>query len=500
MQLRLPRAKDAEPRRKRPPIVSTAASPPCGICHKQISRYTCPNCNLPYCSLACFRSPEHAACTDSFAQKSLKDDLNAEQQNGGDEKKKMLDLLRQFEEQQKELEEIQRAASGDEEAGFDAEKRKKERKELEERIAGLDLDAFPSEQLLSFLTPEQQAAFEATLQDPNRVNKLVEEEFEGDEPWWIVEQEAKLLKEMLEASRKAEGGDAADAEDENDQADEDVRPSPVAADKLPALKVGPDGKVIANPNLLFNVVSVLFAYAFTLRTFSLASFSSLPERSPERATAIQLLAQLLPFLVERSTSTFSNLDEAFESVAAREPQGMSPALVALLLHDVAQLLRPAPIAAISSSTSSPLASHALARALASISDLHHLFSTAVATSQPSNGAQSPSSGPTVSKPLIARPSTTTPLSKREKQQCTLASAKLLFYASFLYSTGNEVVQAADALAELAEREAKRREAEEEEREKAVERRKEDLAKTKEDVQAQELDQEDGSKPKIVELA
>lgn len=177
-----------------------------------------------------------------------------------------------------------------------------------------------------------------------------------------------------------------------------------------------------------------------------------------------------------------------------------PALVALLLHDVAQLLRPAPIAAISSSASSPLASHALAPALAAISDLHHLFSTAVAASQPSNGAQGPFSGPTVSKPLIARPSTTTPLSKREKQQCTLASAKLLFYASFLSSTGNEVVQAADALAELAEREAKRREAEEEEREKAVERRKEDLAKTKEDVQAQELDQEDGSKPKIVELA
>lgn len=31
MQLRLPRAKDAEPRRKRPPIVSTADSPPCGM-------------------------------------------------------------------------------------------------------------------------------------------------------------------------------------------------------------------------------------------------------------------------------------------------------------------------------------------------------------------------------------------------------------------------------------------------------------------------------------
>jgi hypothetical protein len=134
--------------------------------------------------------------------------------------------------------------------------------------------------------------------------------------------------------------------------------------------------------------------------------------------------------------------------------------------------------------------------------LHHLFSAAVAASQPSNGAQGPASGPTISKPLIARPSTTAPLSKREKQQCSLASAKLVFYASFLFSTGNEVVQAAGAVAEVAEREARRGEAEEEEREKAVERRKEDLARKKEDVRAQAPTKEDvrPSGPKIVELA
>ncbi|BGP25788.1 zinc finger, HIT-type protein [Rhodotorula toruloides] len=504
MQLRLPRPKDAEPRRKRPPIVSTADPCPCGICQQQISRYTCPNCNLPYCSLACFRSPEHSACTDSFAQKSLKDDLNAEQENGGDEKKKMLELLRQFEEQQKELEEIQQAGPEDEETGPEAETRRKERKELEGRIAGLDLDALPPEQLLSFLTPEQQAAFEATLQDPNRVNKLVEEEFEGDEPWWVVEQEAKLLKEMLEASRNAEGSKTVVPGGEEDETDaEQVRPAPVPADKLPVLKVGPDGKAIANPNLFFNVVAVLFGYAFTLRTFSLASFRSLPGRSPERTMAIQVLVQLLPFIVERSTSTFADMYEAIESVAAGEPQGMSSALLALLLHDVAHLLRPAPIAAISSSTPSPLASHALAPALSAISDLHHLFCTAIATPQPSNGSQGPTSGPTVSKALIARPSTSAPLSKRERQRCMLASAKLLFYASFLFSTGNEVVQAAGVLAVMAEREAKKREAEEGERKKAVERRKEDFAKRKEEGQGQVKTDEEEVRPegpKIVELA
>lgn len=28
----------------------------CSSCRRQIAKYTCPKCNLPYCSLACFRS------------------------------------------------------------------------------------------------------------------------------------------------------------------------------------------------------------------------------------------------------------------------------------------------------------------------------------------------------------------------------------------------------------------------------------------------------------
>ena len=36
MQLRLPRAKEDKPRKKRPPIVSTADSAPCGMCAPDI--------------------------------------------------------------------------------------------------------------------------------------------------------------------------------------------------------------------------------------------------------------------------------------------------------------------------------------------------------------------------------------------------------------------------------------------------------------------------------
>lgn len=233
---------------------------------------------------------------------------------------------------------------------------------------------------------------------------------------------------------------------------------------------------------------------------------------------MQVLAQLLPFLVQRSTASFHGLEDAIEYVAAREEpqvrfrsldffcplppsltlscmhvvQGMSPPLIALLVHDVASLLRPVPIAAITSPDAPALASHALVNVIAALSDVQALFASANATSAPTE-TRSPTAGPTVSKPLIARPSTTSPLTRSERQQCSLASAKLLFYTSFAVSTGNEVVQACGALATLAERDAARRAQEEQEREAAVERRRAELGRRGETA-APEIERAGGHGP------
>ncbi|BGP41380.1 hypothetical protein JCM10449v2_005358 [Rhodotorula kratochvilovae] len=515
MQLRLPKSKDGEKRRKRPPIVSTADAPPCGICEKQISRYTCPSCNLPYCSLACFRSPDHAACAESFQRATLAQDLQGDPQHADGEKNRMLEMLKKFEEQQRELEELEREeAKGDEDEldqSPEAVARRKQREELEKRLEGVDLDALPPDQLLSYLSPEQQAAFEATLQDPNQLNKLVEEQFEGDEPWWVEEEELKMLKEMRETSRRAaeEAGGEVDGptSDEEEDEDLDVRPPVLLDEQLPPLRVGPDGKPLVSPKLLHNVVAVLFAYAFTLRTFSLPSFSSLPEKSTERTTAIQVLSQLLPFLVERSTSAFDHLEAAVESVVAQEQQGMPSPLVGLLLHDVSTILRPTPVAAISPS-SSPLASHALALALHALSDLYHLFALALSSSPPAPKhatSQSGGAGPTITRPLIARPSGAAPLSKQQRTQCALASAKLLFYAAVLAAPeagGAGVVGACRGLSEEAEEAARGREREEEERRGRVERAKQEIGRRKERAEEEVVKvekREEAKGPKIVEL-
>ncbi|GAA5867905.1 hypothetical protein JCM8547_003410 [Rhodosporidiobolus lusitaniae] len=510
MQLRLLRPKDAPGRRKRAPIVSTADAPPCGICTKQLSRYTCPACNLPYCSLACFRAPQHSSCSEAFAKQSLREDVQGVPKEDGDMgRDKMMGMLREFEEQQRELEEMereQREEEEDEESDTEeGRKRRKEREELEKKLVGVNLDALAPEDLLSLLTPEQQAAFQSTLQDPSRVTKLVEDQFEGEEPWWIIEEERKMLSEMkdarkaaVEAQRQQGAGVEGEEEDEeSEEEEEEVRPPMLDETKLPPLKKGEDGKAAVSPKLVFNVVAVLFAYAYTLRTFAITSFTSLSARSSERTAAIQVLTQLLPFLVARSASAVDNLNEAVECVVAREePSRFPPPLVAMLLQDLSSLLRPAPIAAITSSASSSiLSSHSLATALAALFDLHHLFTTVLSTSSPS--ASSASGGPIVSRPLIARPSSVSPLTKQQRQQCTLASAKLLFYASLLVSDV-AVPVVCKGIAEQAEQDAERREKEKEREEKAVEKRKEQL-KGKKEAKREVKEEVVQTGPKIVEL-
>ncbi|GAA5907859.1 hypothetical protein JCM8208_001964 [Rhodotorula glutinis] len=504
MQLRMPKPKGQSKRSKRPPIVSTADAPPCGICEKQISRYTCPRCNLPYCSLACFRDPQHQACVDHFQRATLAQDLEGDPhhaQPSSADKNRMLDMLKKFEDQQRELEDMERQDeldNDDDEADQSPEAvaRRKERQELEKRLEGVDLDAVPPEQLLSFLSPSQQAAFSATLLDPARLTKLVEDQFDGDDPWWVEEDELRVLKEMRETSRRAareaggrvdgegegEGDGAGEDEEDEDEEDEDpqLRPPVLHPEQLPPLKVGPDGRPLVSPKLLHNIAAVLFAYAFTLRTFSLSSFASLPLESSERTTAIQVLAGLVPFLVERSTAAFDDLETAVEAVVQQEEQGMPSPLVALLLQDVSALLCPTPVALIAPS-SSPLASHALSASLHALSDVHHLFAVALSSSSSPRAPQHAThqtggAGPTITKPLIARPSTASPLSKQARAQCALGGAKALFYAAVLgapQGAGAGVVEACGALSREAGELGGRMEREESEREGRVERAREE---------------------------
>ncbi|KAL3650171.1 hypothetical protein CASFOL_006574 [Castilleja foliolosa] len=69
----------------------------CRVCEKQFSQYTCPRCNVRYCSLHCYKS-HSLRCTESFMRDNVMGELQKIQPDE-ENKLKMLDILKRFHEE-----------------------------------------------------------------------------------------------------------------------------------------------------------------------------------------------------------------------------------------------------------------------------------------------------------------------------------------------------------------------------------------------------------------
>ena len=75
-------------------------------CARQYARYTCPRCNVAYCSLACYK--QHSdSCTSQFQREHATGELQGVRTDDSD-KKAILEILRRVAEQRQEDEEAQR--------------------------------------------------------------------------------------------------------------------------------------------------------------------------------------------------------------------------------------------------------------------------------------------------------------------------------------------------------------------------------------------------------
>ncbi|GCC37892.1 zinc finger HIT domain-containing protein 2 [Chiloscyllium punctatum] len=59
----------------------------CGLCSGSgaaaAARYTCPRCNVPFCSLPCYRGSRHRACAESFYREAVLGELRDESRRAG---------------------------------------------------------------------------------------------------------------------------------------------------------------------------------------------------------------------------------------------------------------------------------------------------------------------------------------------------------------------------------------------------------------------------------
>ncbi|KAG2150289.1 uncharacterized protein EDB93DRAFT_1240313 [Suillus bovinus] len=314
----------------------------CGICRRQFYRYTCPGCNVAYCSLTCFRSETHSQCSEAFYRKEIQTSIETKSSKAHEEREKMLELLKRLEEQTLEDDSI--LLRDQDESDSDS-------NDFVSRFSGVDISSASSDELLRLMTKEETDKFFNALRDPTSQlaqQLLSSEELQSvkQEPWWEAALEGSPSGSMRCGSKPA------------------------------LMKVPPNllKHQASSAPLIYNVCAVLVAYAFATRHLSVSPLSSAENDASDEAEARRIISQAVPFLAaRRSQVLYSTLSSAVTDVWSRfDPGTVGTESLSVLLHDLSIIVRPRLVVATSSDNSS-LSDHQSVALLAALSDLSGLF-------------------------------------------------------------------------------------------------------------------------------
>ncbi|XP_052096229.1 zinc finger HIT domain-containing protein 2-like [Mytilus californianus] len=191
----------------------------CKLCLTTKAKYTCPRCNVQYCSLECYKSEKHLECSENFYKECFVEGLK--------------DFDSSKEDKQKVLEMLQRVK--DDDPGFDSDD---DEEDLEARLQGLDLEN-DTKTVWNKLTNKEKKEFER-LMAGGELSTLVE----VWTPWW---NDKVLISEMNERKVK-------------------TRIPAIQKDITDISTLLSKGKPSAD--LKNNVINVLYAYCFVCRLYN----------------------------------------------------------------------------------------------------------------------------------------------------------------------------------------------------------------------------------------
>ncbi|CAG7847531.1 SubName: Full=Uncharacterized protein {ECO:0000313/EMBL:CCA72458.1} [Serendipita indica DSM 11827] len=277
-------------------------------CKKNQAKYSCPECNIPYCSLDCYRSPEHRACSEGFYKSAIEEEIRSNPERSIEEKRSMLEILQRLQ----ESDVLDGPPDSDDEGAS----------EDGGGLESLNIETADSTALWSALSPAQREAFEKAMRDPDSslarqlLDTITSES--PHYPWW-----------------------------EQTKGDQPP-PSPLQVPSELA-ETAQKGWKEDKPRLLYNIVAICLAYAWVIRTLRIYSISSAGPHDEDACR--DLLARAVPFLLDRKSLTrLESAQEAVNYVQSRVGEPLDK-----ILPDVAVLLRPLVIMELSSSSSSPMA-------------------------------------------------------------------------------------------------------------------------------------------------
>jgi len=259
-----------------------------------------------YCSLACYKGDKHKSCSETFYQAEYASNLKGERASD-DERRQTLEMLQR----QRQLD-IEYEADGF--TGIDSgEQVEQGDDDFADRFGSLDLDKESAEGVWAKLSAAEQQKFLTIVQ-----TGAIEQLLRAHEPWWIEHKAALVLEEN-------EGGEGAK---------DGARKRPAIVDPLPKLRdlVKSD----PSPQLPFNLIDVLFAYAVVVRRYSGDHTSEQTVRQ-----AVSDVLQLSIVLQQKSAFVHESVPSAaaFCTIRAIDELKMRGHAAATALEDVAIILR-----------------------------------------------------------------------------------------------------------------------------------------------------------------
>eukprot|EP00038_Savillea_parva_P018306 m.23010 g.23010 ORF g.23010 m.23010 type:complete len:502 (+) comp4047_c0_seq2:93-1598(+) len=257
----------------------------CDVCAIHFHKYTCPQCQMRYCSLQCYKSEAHADCSEGFYKAEVMSTLKSQVVDPAQREQMATMLRRAWHDRTNDNEsghaDAAALAMGDDEDNGTP--------DLLQRLQGLDLDdETQTERILAALTPEERAQF---ADRAHLATLLVQWQ-----PWWEAPTDrqdeawgapgkpgpATDGHPLVEVLGESNGGDgeagAADTsqEDMGDAGDEETLPAsarrdqadpPALAQGIPPLSQLLRGKQPAK-ELIFNMLDLVYCYTYTCRRYN----------------------------------------------------------------------------------------------------------------------------------------------------------------------------------------------------------------------------------------
>ncbi|KAK7081140.1 hypothetical protein SK128_007090 [Halocaridina rubra] len=211
-------------------MATAAPQGKCCFC-ANLAKYTCPRCNIQYCSSACYKHENHLQCSEGFYKDQVKEQLEGTTVSE-ESRKRMLEILNRVERGEEALSDNEEPLDSDDD---------EEEEELSSRMRGIDLN--DSNAVWKLLSEAEREEFRELVKSGNY----------GDlvptwSPWW--EQNVPLVQDISEGNP-------------------DIAAYATQCPPLVDVPVLSEVTTITpSPCIPFNILNVITSYAWMVRLFN----------------------------------------------------------------------------------------------------------------------------------------------------------------------------------------------------------------------------------------